>query len=382
MSFSRIATQFGAGRIPSRRTCSRTLIHRGTSTAANSGVGAAFDAKTSTGNIASNFFFSSRGQIPDFSKLRNPVAAYPQSPTRPVPKSIGRPPYAATGVVPFSPYIDQILVHHPSNYDRMRKAARHARKCLDYACSLAKPGVTTDEIDAAVHEAILEGGAYPSPLNYAGFPKSLCSSINEVICHGIPDARPLQMGDIVSFDVSCFLDGVHGDNCATVIVGDEQEDDEIGMDWRGVPYKNGDWKSSEEEAMFRSARRLIHATRESVSAAIDTVKGGSCLTEVGAAIQDVADAYGYSTNTKYHGHGIGEDFHVAPFVQHYRNNNKLELVPGMIFTIEPMLVEGSGESFEWSDQWTVASKDGGMSAQFEHTVLVTDSGAEILTILE
>lgn len=196
----------------------------------------------------------------------------------------------------------------------MKYAARLARQVLDYACSLAKPGVLTDDIDTAVHQAIIDAGAYPSPLNYAGFPKSLCSSINEVICHGIPDTRPLQLGDIVSFDVSCFVDGVHGDNCATVIVGDEQEVDEIGVDWRGVPYKS-QWDSPEQEAMIRSARRLVHATRQSLYTAIEAIGPGACLTHVGAAVQDVGDAYGYSTVGKYQGHGIGEDFHCAPFVQ-------------------------------------------------------------------
>jgi methionyl aminopeptidase len=202
-----------------------------------------------------------------------------------------------------------------------------------------------------------------------------------VICHGIPDKRPLQFGDIVSFDVSCFLGGVHGDNCATVLVGDEQAVDDIGVDWRGVPYRS-QFDTPEEEAMFRSARRLVHATRESLYAAIIRCGPGSCLTEVGAAIQEVADRYGYSTVTKYRGHGIGEEFHCAPYVKHFRNSDILELCPGMIFTIEPMLVEASGECFEWDDRWTVATVDGGMAAQFEHTVLITDSGVEILTLPE
>jgi methionyl aminopeptidase len=209
---------------------------------------------------------------------------------------------------------DSINLHDETSIEKMRHAARLARRVLDYSCSLAKPGVLTDEIDTAVHEAIIDQGAYPSPLNYVGFPKSLCSSINEVICHGIPDSRPLQSGDIVSFDVSCFVNGVHGDNCATVVVGDEQEVDEIGVDWRGVPYK-AKFETEEEDAMFRSSRRLVHATRESLYAAIERCGPGGCLTDVGAAIQDVADGYGYSTVRKYRGHGIGEEFHCAPFVK-------------------------------------------------------------------
>lgn len=191
----------------------------------------------------------------------------------------------------------------------------------------------------------------------------------------------MQRGDIVSFDVSCFLGGVHGDNCATIVVGDEQDVDEIGVDWRGVPYK-AHWDSAGEEAMIRSARRLVHATRESLYTSIEKIGPGSCLTQVGAAVEDVADEYGYSTVGKYQGHGIGTDFHCAPFVQHFRNRDYLELVPGMIFTIEPMCVEYSGDCFEWDDEWTVATSDGGMAAQFEHTILITEDGVEILTLPE
>jgi methionyl aminopeptidase len=245
---------------------------------------------------------------------REPVKPHSLSAKKPVPDNIVRPPYASTGQPPFSLFPNQILIHDQSSIDRMRDAARLARRVLDHACSLAKPGVETEEIDTVVHEEIIRLGGYPSPLNYHGFPKSVCSSINEVICHGIPDSRPLQNGDIVSFDVSCFVGGVHGDNCATVIVGDEQDNDEIGVDWRGVPYR-AKFDTPEEESMFRSGRRLVHATRESLYAAIAGCGPGSCLTEVGAAIQEVADDYGYSTVTKYRGHGIGEEFHCAPYVK-------------------------------------------------------------------
>lgn len=359
------------------------VLFRSFGSASSSGVGLAFDGKNLSAkkrNGPSFLFSSSTRPLPEsFSSFREPVTPYPLSPTKPVPPEIRRPPYADTGIVPPSNYIHQILLHDETTTPRMKNAARLARRVLDYACSLAKPGVITDDIDTAVHQAIIDAGAYPSPLNYAGFPKSLCSSVNEVICHGIPDMRPLQRGDIVSFDVSCFVGGVHGDNCATIIVGDEQDVDEIGVDWRGVPYRTH-WDSPDEEAMIRASRRLVHATREAMYAAIQAIGPGGCLTQVGAAVQDVADAYGYSTVGKYQGHGICEDFHCAPFVQHFRNRDYLELVPGMIFTIEPMLVERSGDCFEWSDQWTVATSDGGMAAQFEHTVLITEDGVEILTI--
>lgn len=314
-------------------------------------------------------------------QYRPPVRPYPLTTRKIVTDpNIMKPPYADTGIVPSNPYHDAILIHNDvDDLQRMKHAAKIARRILDYACSLARPGITTDEIDTAVHNELLKKNAYPSPLNYVGFPKSLCSSINEVICHGIPDTRPLQYGDVVSFDVSCFVGGVHGDNCATILVGDLQEEDEIGTDWRNIPYKNH-FENEQEEIMFRAARRLIHATRESLYEAIHRIGPGSCLTDIGNAIQDVADAYGYSTVEKYRGHGIGEVFHCPPYVKHYRNHDRQELVPGMIFTIEPMLVEGSGECYEWDDHWTVATVDGGMSAQFEHTVLILEDGVEILTV--
>ena len=283
----------------------------------SSGDGIAFSGKESSQTWSSSLFFSSaqREHESPPSSLRQPVQPFPLSPTKLVPPEIPRPPYAETGIVPPSNRLYEILLHDDTTIPRMKHAARLARRVLDYACTLAKPGVLTDDIDTAVHQAIIDAGAYPSPLNYSGFPKSLCSSINEVICHGIPDSRPLVQGDIVSFDVSCFLNGVHGDNCATVIVGDEQEVDEIGVDWRGVPYKATKWNSPEEEAMIRSSRRLVHATRESLYAAINAIGPGGCLTKVGAAIEDVADEYGYSSVGKYQGHGISEVFHCAPFVQ-------------------------------------------------------------------
>lgn len=304
---------------------------------------------------------------------------FPLSDTKPVPFHIERPPYAASGMVPYSS--DTILLHDAVSASRQRAAAQLARRMLDLACSVAKSNVTTDEIDTVVHEAIIANDAYPSPLNYAGFRKSLCSSINEVVCHGVPDTRPLQFGDIVSFDVSCFLGGVHGDNCATVIVGDEQETDEgAGVDWRGVPYRTT-FDNLQDEAYFLRARTLVKAARESLYAGIEVCKDGGCLSHVGAAIQDVADSYGFSSVEKYRGHGISHEFHCPPFVKHYRNGDKIKLRKGMIFTIEPMICEHSQEVFEWpEDGWTVATKDGGLAAQFEHTILVTDDGYEILTM--
>ncbi|KAL7566217.1 hypothetical protein ACA910_011287 [Epithemia clementina (nom. ined.)] len=277
----------------------------------------------------------------------------------------------------------------------MRQAARLARQALDLACRVVQPGMTTDEVDTVVHNAIVRAGAYPSPLNYSGFPKSLCSSVNEVVCHGIPDTRPLEMGDIVSFDVSCYLNGVHGDNCATVIVGDvpdgfdiatavavndkaAHDDDGEVRDWRGVPYRTD--LRPEEEEHFQMSRRLSRAAREALYAAVQVCRPGACLTEIGSAVHDVADRYGYASVEKYRGHGIAHEFHCAPFVKHFRNRDVLTLEPGMIFTIEPMLVAGQQDCMEWDDNWTVVTRDGSLAAQFEHTILITEDSPEILTL--
>jgi methionyl aminopeptidase len=229
-----------------------------------------------------------------------------------------KPSYATTGLVPL-PMYTHVLIHDTDSIIRMRAAARLARRALDEVCSCVHVGITTDELDEACHEFIVNQHAYPSPLNYAGFPKSLCTSINEVICHGIPDLRPLQFGDVISLDVSCFLEGVHGDNCATVICGDESTTTtESGClaekDWRGVVMKQ-EFDSPMEELRIKAARRLVQATQESLSAGIDACKPGGCLSHVGAAIHDVADAYGYESVQKYRGHGISTDFHCPPFVK-------------------------------------------------------------------
>mmetsp|Transcript_19214 Transcript_19214/g.21971 ORF Transcript_19214/g.21971 Transcript_19214/m.21971 type:complete len:385 (-) Transcript_19214:223-1377(-) len=317
-------------------------------------------------------------------KAKVPMVPFPMTPKRMVPNSIKKPPYAETGYMPIIDMIapETILIHDEESIVRMRNAARLARKILDLACSIAEPGATTDEIDECIHESIIEHNAYPSPLNYSGFPKSACSSINEVICHGIPDTRPLNIGDVVSFDVSCYLDGVHGDNCATVIVGDRQDKaGEAGVDWRGVPYRT-EWLSPEEEARICFSRKLVKATHEGLHAGIDACKPGALLSSIGNSIHSVADAYGFDTVQKYRGHGIAHIFHTAPYIKHYRNSDKLELKEGMIFTIEPMFTAGSEECQEWDDDWTVVTIDGSLAAQFEHTVLITNDGVEILTSSE
>ena len=339
---------------------------------------------------------------------RTPVVPFPLSPPKTVPSHIPYPPYVTSGQVKEPGH--SILLHDVESIPRMRAAAQVARHGLDLACGLAVRahwvGRTTDDIDTAVHDYMIRVGAYPSPLGYCGFPKSICSSINEVICHGIPDQRPLQFGDVVSFDVSCFLNGVHGDNCATVIVGDCPEDynnndtndpyfvaarlsrnDDIvnthidHCDWRGIPYRT-EFATPECEAHFVQARRLVQSARDCLYHSIATVRAGSCLTEIGRACDQVAShQHGYQSVRKYRGHGIGSEFHIPPFVKHYTNVDFCQLRPGMIFTIEPMIVAGNEACYEWThDDWTAATVDGSLAAQFEHTIRVTDDGAEILTL--
>jgi len=294
-------------------------------------------------------------------------------------------PYAKTGIV--TPAPGYITLQDEDGITALRESGRLARKFLDHTCHLARQPTSTStstthkptyhttlEIDALLHRTILQSSAYPSPLNYAGFPRSICTSVNDVICHGIPDGRRLRPGDVASFDVSCFRNGYHGDNCATVLVGDETVD--------GTPRTV--FEDGVEEHLFVSARRLILASRHALAAAVGTCRVGSCLSEVGYAVESVAEAYGYTSVEKYRGHGIGRAFHSPPFVKHYRNEDRLELVEGMVFTIEPMLMEGSGEGCEeWErDGWTVVTEDGGRASQFEHMVAIGEEGAEVLTVTE
>lgn len=261
---------------------------------------------------------------------QNPVKPFPKRPPQLIPPSPDFPPsffppYAHTGR-PGVPHLppDHVLIHDDASIDCMKTAAQLARKLLDYVChpSVAKVGRTTEEIDRLLHQAVLDRGAYPSPLNYAQFPKSVCSSINEVVCHGIPDSRPLEFGDVVSFDVSCYVGGVHGDNCATVIVGDVEDGFEEDFSWdadlesssssstkdnetQAITSNNPkkDWPSThipsktkfdspEEEERFVTARRLIQGALESRDEGVAACKPGGCLGDIGGAIHAVADAYG------------------------------------------------------------------------------------------
>ena len=272
------------------------------------------------------------------------------SPMRSVPEHIQRPPYAATGS---APRWDEPRVKSPDIIERMRHAGAMAAEILRLAGELVRPGITTDEIDVFVHDATIERGAYPSPLNYHGYPKSVCTSVNEVICHGIPDSRVLEDGDIINLDVTIYINGVHGDTNATFCVGEVSDED----------------------------KRLIRVTEECMWRGIEAVKPGVMINEVGRAIEVHAKQNKMGVVRAFIGHGIGENFHTDIQVLHYYDpRNTMIIREGMTFTIEPMITLGGGwQHTMWDDDWTAVTKDGSRTAQFEHTILVTADGVDILT---
>jgi methionyl aminopeptidase len=276
------------------------------------------------------------------------------SPRREVPASIPRPDYARTGRPARGGSADDEKVKLTGDpLVRMRRACRAAADILREAGTHVRPGLTTDALDALVHELTLQKGGYPSPLNYHGFPKSLCTSVNEVICHGIPDNRALEEGDIVNLDVTIYLDGMHGDTNATFPVG----------------------KIDDESA------RLVRVTYECLMRGIEAVKPGRPISDIGRAIETLATEHKLGVVRAYCGHGIGERFHTALQIPHYYEKEADTVMePGMTFTIEPMLSLGDWQHRTWNDGWTAVTADGSRSAQFEHTVLVTDTGVEILTL--
>ena len=284
-------------------------------------------------------------------RLRDaPVKAGVVGPMREVPPEIERPPYIATEGWPRGR--DEPLVKPPEVRAAMRKAGIAAGEVLDIVRAAVEPGVTTDELDRVAHEAYIERGGYPSPLGYKGFTKGVCTSVNEVICHGIPDDRALRDGEIVNVDVTIFLEGVHGDTNATFGVG------EI------------DARSTE----------LIRVTKESLYLGIEAVRPGAPVWAIGRAIQQHAEAHGFGVVRSFCGHAIGREFHGALSIPHYEEPAmSLALEEGMTFTIEPMITMGSYRERLWSDGWTAVTSDGLRTAQFEHTIVVTDDGAEVLT---
>ncbi len=272
------------------------------------------------------------------------------SPMRYVPDHIAKPPYAASGNVPGT---RESAVKSPEVIERMRVAGKAASEILAKAGELVRPGITTEEIDIFVHDLTIEMGGYPSPLNYHGYPKSLCTSVNEVICHGIPDSRVLEDGDIVNLDVTIFLNGVHGDTNATFAVGNISDDD----------------------------KKLMRVTEECLWKAIEVVKPGMLINELGRAIQIHAHENNFGVIRMFTGHGIGETFHTEPQVLHYYDKFDSTMIrEGMTFTIEPMIT-ASGETGHktWKDQWTAVTADFSRTAQYEHTMVVTADGVEVLT---
>jgi len=272
------------------------------------------------------------------------------SPMRDVPLSIPRPEYAASGTPTRGSGRD---VRTPEELERMRKSCAAAARILKAAGAMVKPGITTDEIDAFVHELTVKEGGYPSPLNYRGFPKSVCTSVNEVICHGIPDSRVLLDGDIVNLDVTIFLGGMHGDCNATYGVG----------------------------TIDAESTRLIKVTHECLMKGIGVVRAGLPINVIGRAIETHAQANGFGVVRSYCGHGICDTFHTSLQIPHYFDpRSTTTMLPGMTFTIEPMITAGTHEERHWDDGWTVVTADLKRTAQFEHTIVVTDTGAEILTL--
>jgi len=236
----------------------------------------------------------------------------------------------------------------------MRESCRLAAECLKYVEPFVKPGVTTLELDTICHEFIIGKNAIPSPLNYHGFPKSICTSINDVICHGIPDETKLIEGDIINVDVTVYKNGFHGDTSRTYFVGEVSEE----------------------------RRKLVETTEECLLEAIKTVRPGGRLGDIGHCVQSIAEPRGYSVVRDYCGHGIGREFHEDPSVVHYGHPGTGELmVEGLVFTIEPMINIGTSKSFKLNDGWTVKTKDGKDSAQFEHTMVVTSYGVDVMTEL-
>ncbi len=277
------------------------------------------------------------------------IKPYPITPRRPVPPSIPRPHYVDK---PMPEHYNGSHVQTAETIEKMRVAGRIAARAMQAGADVIAPGVTTDAIDAAVHEYLLDHGAYPSTLGYRGFPKSCCTSVNEVVCHGIPDLRPLEDGDLVKIDVTAFVDGVHGDNCATYFCGSVDEE----------------------------SRLLTERTQEAMNRGIRAARAGRQVNVIGRVIEAYAKRFGYGVVRDYTGHGVHTAFHSGLVIPHYDEplvDTVIEV--GMTFTVEPMLAMGDQASHVWADDWTVVTDDGSRVAQFEQSIVITPDGAEILT---
>ncbi|MEL0249913.1 MAG: type I methionyl aminopeptidase [Actinomycetota bacterium] len=282
--------------------------------------------------------------------IRDPLVPGRLSPRRSVPASIARPEYVdRPAPAPF----EGSDVQSAETIEAMRIAGRIAADALVEIGRNVRPGVSTDELDRIGHEFLIDHGAYPSTLGYRGYPKSLCSSLNEVICHGIPDSTELVDGDICNIDITAFIGGVHGDTNATFLAGDVREE----------------------------ARLLVERTHEATMRAIRAVRPGRPLSVVGRVIESYAKRFDYGVVRDFTGHGISTSFHSGLIVPHYDDPRiDVELREGMTFTIEPMLTLGTYQHEMWDDGWTAVTRDRRWTAQFEHTIVVTVDGAEILTL--
>jgi methionyl aminopeptidase len=288
-------------------------------------------------------------------KVRAALTPGKISPWREVPPSIPRPEYVGRKR---AEAWDGPMTQDAETIEKMRVAGRIAAQATQLAGEQCKPGVTTDEIDRVVHEFLLDHQAYPSTLGYPGrnappFPKSCCTSLNEVICHGIPDSTVIEEGDIINVDVTAYRDGVHGDTDATFCVGEVSEE----------------------------ARLLVERTHEAMMRGVKAVAPGRPISVIGRVIESYAKRFGYGVVRDFGGHGIGYAFHSGLFIPHYDSPEATTtMVPGMTFTIEPMITLGGISYHTWPDRWTVVTKDRKWTAQFEHTVVVTETGYDILTL--
>ena len=273
------------------------------------------------------------------------------TPIRTVPDSIERPEYVWKDTV--AENIGEPFVQTPEVIEKMREASRIAANALETAGAAVAPGVTTDEIDRIAHEYMLDHGAYPSTLGYRGFEKSCCTSLNEIVCHGIPDTTVIQEGDICNIDVTAYKNGVHGDTNATFLAGEVAEEHKL----------------------------LVERTHEAMMRGIRAAKPGRQVNVIGRVIESYAKRFGYNVVTDFTGHGVGPTFHNGLVVLHYDSDAYTDVLePGMTLTIEPMINLGGLDYEIWDDGWTVQNTDGEYTAQFEHTILITEDGNEILTL--
>lgn len=270
---------------------------------------------------------------------------------RPVPAAIVRPPYVGLQEPP--PYVGD-NTYTEAEIEKIRAAGRIASRALDAVGAAVAPGVTTGELDRIGHDVVVAAGAYPSTLGYRGYPASSCTSVNEVICHGIPDDTVLREGDIVNVDITAYLDGFHGDTNRTFRVGEVTEEVDL----------------------------LIERTHEAMMRGIKAAKPGREVNIIGRVIETYAKRFGYGVVRDFTGHGVGSSFHTGLIVPHYDSAPQFSdvIVPGMVFTVEPMLTLGTHEWDMWSDDWTVTTRDKSITAQFEHTLVVRENGFELLTL--